>query len=298
MQDVYPAQRYNYNQTAQYDFAKQPDVIVLALGTNDNSTQGNTALKRAGLVEMLRLVRSKNPNVPIVWIYNMMTDGVNGMIEDIVDEFGGEKAGYYACSLTRNTAGGGWHPDLEGQKTFATELSAFLLSKGLCRAPVGRGELLSNTGVARMETGAVHGGLGFRFELNATGVKMAGGYSYSLSNATVDAYGDGAKYKLVGMGAILSNDAAVGTDPTLMTLDNLSKNTVRVNARRLMGVNGNRVSFTARVINIPRGYENMTVYARPYYVFERNGQQVVTYGDVVSSTYNASPQFNDGALIW
>lgn len=296
MQDVYPAQRYNYNKTTPYDFSKQPDVIVLALGTNDNAKAPGSAQKRAGLEEMLTLVRSKNPQVPIVWIYNMMTDGVNGMIEDIVEEFGGEKAGYYTCRLTRNTAGGGYHPNRIGQQTFADELSDFLLEEGLCPVPVGKGDLLTDVGISRMEITASHGGLGFQFELAASGVKMLGGYQCSLTNAMVDAYGTGTAYKLVSMGALLSNDAEIGADPARMTLEHVSKSTARVDARYVMSAKDNRVRFAARVINIPHSCEDMTVYARPYYVFERDGRQVVTYGTIINACYNDAPHFNDGAL--
>ena len=88
MQDVYPAQRYNFDKTTPYSFDKEPNIVVLALGTNDNSIQSNATLKREGLVEMLTLVREKNPTAPIVWIHGMMTNGVSSMIEEIVAEFG------------------------------------------------------------------------------------------------------------------------------------------------------------------------------------------------------------------
>ena len=131
MQDVYPAQRYNFDKNTPYDFAKEPDIVVLALGTNDNSKGPDAASIRAGLKEMLTLVRQKNPNAPIVWIHGMMTSGVSSMIEEIVAEFGGEEAGYYACKLTQNTSGGGWHPNLKGQQKFADELVAFIKEKKL-----------------------------------------------------------------------------------------------------------------------------------------------------------------------
>ena len=298
MQEVYPAQRYHYDKTAAYDFSVQPDVVILALGTNDNSKGPDTASVRAGLVEMLRLVRAKNPDAPIVWIHGMMTTGVSSMIEDIVEEFGGEASGYYACRLTRNTAGGGYHPDLVGQQTFADELAAFLLEEGLCPVPTGRGDLLSGAGVSRMEMSEKYVGLGFCFQLNASNVKMTADYRCSLKNATVDAYGDGGEYTLVDMGALLSNDAAVGEDPARMTVENLSPNTVRVKARYLVGVTGKCVRFTARVVNVPDHLADAQVYARPYYVFERDGQRVITYGEIISTCYRDAPQFNDGTLEW
>ena len=127
MQDVYPLQRYKYDKNTQYDFtAREPDVVVLALGTNDNSNQKDAAKRKAGMEEMLTLVREKNPNAKIVWIYNMMTSGVNDQVQEIVREFGGAEKGYYCVKLTMNTSGGGWHPNLEGQQKFADELADFI----------------------------------------------------------------------------------------------------------------------------------------------------------------------------
>ncbi|MBQ4332436.1 MAG: carbohydrate binding domain-containing protein, partial [Clostridia bacterium] len=127
MQQVYPMQRYNYDKNTAYDFsARVPDIIVFALGTNDDAIQKDAALRKAGMVEMLNLVREKNPGVKIVWIYNMMTSGINKQIEEIINEMGGEEAGLYSLKLTMNTSGGGWHPNLAGQKKFADDLTAFI----------------------------------------------------------------------------------------------------------------------------------------------------------------------------
>ena len=140
MQDVYPLQRYKWDKNTAYDFsAREPDVVVFALGTNDNSNQKDAALRKAGMKEMLELVRAKNPNAKIVWIYNMMTGDINSQIEEIVREAGGADAGYYCVKLTRNTSGGGWHPSLDGQQKFADELVAYLKSTVLKpdKKPVG-----------------------------------------------------------------------------------------------------------------------------------------------------------------
>lgn len=297
MQQVYPAQRYNYDKTTPYSFARQPDVVVLALGTNDNSKQSDSTLKRAGLERMLTLVRQKNPTAPVVWIYNMMTDGVNGMIEDIVKAFGGEKAGYYACRLTRNTAGANWHPNLAGQQRFADELVDFLLDKELCTIEA-NGGLLTEDGVARMEMTEKLGGLAFRFKLNTKGVTMTEKHGFSLSNATVDALGDGTPCRLVGMGALVTNSPEIGTRPERMMKKNVGKNHVDAPAKYLMKADGGDAWFAVRVTNIPAMFMDTLVYARPYYVFELDGRRIVVYGAIVSAQYEGTPSMNDGVLDW
>ncbi|MBE6807226.1 MAG: hypothetical protein E7527_04350 [Ruminococcaceae bacterium] len=297
MQNVYPVQRYQYDKNTLYAFEKRPDVIVLALGTNDNAKAPGTTQKRQGLEEMLTLVRQKNPGTPIVWIYNMMTGDINGMIEDIVAEFGGAKAGYYACRLTRNTAGGGWHPNLAGQQQFAEELVDFLLDEGLCSVS-GDSGLLSPDGTAQMELTNHLGGLAFRFNLAAKGVKMTSGYGFSLSRATVDAMGNGSGCKLVGMGALVTNEVSIGTDPDKMTRQNVSDTHVEVPAKYLLKAEGDTVAFAVRVVNIPDAFRASTIYARPYYVFEYEGQPVVVYGTITAASYSTAPLFGDVETEW
>ena len=127
MQDIYPKQRYKWNQSKTYDFTvRQPHIVVLALGTNDALNQKDAALRKTGMLEMINMVRSNNPYAQIVWIYNMMTDEVNSQIEEIVAELGGAEKGYYCVEVTRNTAGGSGHPDVAGHQTIAEELVQFI----------------------------------------------------------------------------------------------------------------------------------------------------------------------------
>lgn len=73
--DIYPElDIYNLPGTA-YDFALQPDVIVINLGTNDatNSTL-NIDTFQAGVVSFINLVREKNPNAQIIWAYGLRSD--------------------------------------------------------------------------------------------------------------------------------------------------------------------------------------------------------------------------------
>ncbi|MBR0447172.1 MAG: carbohydrate binding domain-containing protein [Clostridia bacterium] len=316
MQDVYPAQRYNYNKNTQYDFAKEPDVIVLALGTNDNSIQPNATLKRAGLVEMLQLVRAKNPNAPIVWIHGMMTNGVSSMIEDIVAEFGGADNGYYACRLTQNNAGGGSHPNLAGQQKFADELVAFLEANGLTEGndtpdtpdtpvipdePVLSDDLITGGETSRMEDTKIGLGLAFQFKIAAQGVSVKKGAAYKrdITGATVT-LADGKAYKLVDFGALVTNEMSIGLVANAFTVESVNnKNTKKVSAANLMTCDENSATYAVRIINIPEGESFTAIYARPYYVYEDEaGEQIMVYGDVVCDNYEGKFDFNDGSLEW
>ena len=280
MQDVYPAQRYNYDQTTAYDFSKQPDVVVLALGTNDNSIQTDATLKREGLVEMLTLVREKNPNAPIVWVYGMMTSGVSAMIEEIVAEFGGAEAGYYACRLTQNNSGGGSHPSLSGQQQFADELVAFLKDNGLTETN-SYADRISGGETSRTEETKTGLGLAFKFTILADGIAAVNGNETDLTNATINGY------KLVEFGALASNDAAIGADEDKFNVDNLSGRTIKVAAKYLMELEEDSATYAVRVINIPAEEADSTIYARAYYVYEdADGNEVIVYDDIYSASYN------------
>ena len=127
-----------------------------------------------------------------------------------------------------------------------------------------------------------HGnGLAFRFELQAFGVKMVGGNRVNLSNATVDYLGE--QCKLVGMGAVITNDVAVGEGA--LTLDAVNgANVVDVPTVYLQDVTADSCAFATRIINIPDTALNRKLYVRPYYIVEVDGEQITVYGDVDSAS--------------
>ncbi len=130
MQQAYTKLRYPKDPSTDYSFARQPDVIVLALGTNDYhrySTKSDTPEDVVrGFIAMLETVRQKNPVAEIVWIHGMMTDGVSMLIEDAVDLVGGKKMGIHTLRLSSSNDGGNGHPSAKQQQVFAKELSAFI----------------------------------------------------------------------------------------------------------------------------------------------------------------------------
>ena len=304
MQTVYTAQRYQYDKVTQYDFTKrQPDVVVLALGTNDIANQDDAALRKAGYQEMLDLVRAKNPNAKIVWIYGMMKDADNEMIASLIEENGGGAAGLYSLELETNTAGAGWHPSEAGQKKFADDLVAFLNSDVLVKY-VGdemldndEGRTVSYEGYSRMEMTADKLGVAFKFKVMAEGITYKNGNFAVLDDATIDAFGDGSQYKLLRMGAIITNDALVGLSDMKLA-DEDGKKTIVVDAERLQDLEEDHATFAVRITNIPKEHESTVIYARAFYVFEYEGREVVMYDDIQFANYVHKYESNDGVLEW
>ena len=304
MQTVYTAQRYQYDQVTQYNFnARQPDVVVIALGTNDIANQTDASLREAGYQEMLDLVRAKNPDAKIVWIAGMMKTDDNEMIKNLIEENGGAAEGLYYLGLTTNTAGAGWHPSAEGQQVFADELVAYLNSDVLVKY-VGdemldsdEGDVIDYIGSSRMEMTSDKLGLAFGYGLTIDGIEVANGCYADLTNATIDAFGDGNSYKLIKMGVIVSNDLLVGlADMKLADVD--GKKTIDVNAEKLYDLEGNYAQFAVRVTNIPLSQEATVIYARAYFVIEYEGREVVVYDDIQSANYINKYDSNDGVLEW
>ena len=145
-------------------------------------------------------------------------------------------------------------------------------------------------------------GLGFKFDVAATGVSYTmekNSYVADFSNANIKAM-DNTNYKLVGMGAVMTNKTSIGTDGSVFRLDVVDgKQVVDVPAYYLCGLDEASASFAVRITGIPDAYNDKAIYARPYYVFENaNGEEITVYGDIVGASYNGKLSNNDGELEW
>lgn len=120
-------------------------------------------------------------------------------------------------------------------------------------------------------------GLAFRFELRASGVKTVSGTRANLANATVNYFGTDCK--LIGMGAVVTNDMVVGEGA--LTLDVVNgASVVDVPTVYLQEVSADSCAFATRIINIPDSAMSRKLYARPYCIIEVDGEQITVYGTV------------------
>ena len=112
-----------------YDFSieTQPDVVVVALGTNDAGI--DTATVNEYVPKMLDMVREKHPNAKIVWFYGMMGVGLKADIKAAVEAYAVNDSNVYYCQATRNDCSGfNGHPVPEAHEIGASELINFIES--------------------------------------------------------------------------------------------------------------------------------------------------------------------------
>ena len=129
-------------------------------------------------------------------------------------------------------------------------------------------------------------GLAFLFNAKVSGSQVENGNRYVMNSASVVPYTSGESYKVVRMGAVVSNQA-----DAVLELDNVDNaSVINIEAKHLWGWRSDVVSFAIRIIDIPEKGKDTVVTARPYYVYEVDGVEVVVYGDSVSKSYNTAAQ--------
>ena len=125
-------------------------------------------------------------------------------------------------------------------------------------------------------------GVAFRFFLEIKGGRMNPDRSYVSKSALVERFNNGVGYKLIRVGAVLSNEKNPNLD-----LDHLTPRTIDVKAGYLCNMTEDFLTFAVRIINIPDQGKNTLIEARPYYVYSDGKEEIVVYGEtIVSQTYN------------
>ncbi len=132
--DMYGYASY-YHSDNKWSFERQADVIVINLGSNDNSRKGIYGLSDEDVVAKMKAfmeqVREKNPDAVIVWASGLDGTHFSDGLKASIAELGGEDAGYYYCELPKGTSGGAGHPSLEEHAAAGDALVTFLTEKGI-----------------------------------------------------------------------------------------------------------------------------------------------------------------------
>ena len=110
-----------------FDFADEPDITVIALGTNDcGGGVENDEFKEAAK-DFIKMVRCDSPNAEIIWIYGMMNERFVSVLHDLTEEMRirDKKISFFPIEPVKkekNELGALGHPNRIGQKRIAEEL--------------------------------------------------------------------------------------------------------------------------------------------------------------------------------
>lgn len=120
-------------------------------------------------------------------------------------------------------------------------------------------------------------GLAVQVKANIGGIQVDG-HTAIYDEAFVN------EFKLVGMGAVVSNDGSI---PSMETVDNNRVlNIPAVYLSEFIPEN-DAYYYSIRIVNIPENQKNTTITFRSYFIYEnRQGVQQIVYDDVLTSTYN------------
>lgn len=122
-----------------WDFARQPDLVVINLGTNDDSYCQTDAQRQADFaaayVEFLKTVREKNPDAPILCTLGIMGDRLYPSVEAAVAAYSKETGDSNVSCMkfdVQNQADGyaaDWHPTAKTHEKAATRLAEEIRSR-------------------------------------------------------------------------------------------------------------------------------------------------------------------------
>ena len=152
-----------------------------------------------------------------------------------------------------------------------------------------RTEATKNTGVSVRDAGDDIRGLAFRFHLEAEGVQVTSGNVFVPNTGKVNLYKNREVLgTLVRAGAVVTNDATIGqcyADFTLNSVDGNQK-TIDIPAQYLLELDDATMGYAVRIINIPDANTSTEIYARPYYVYNVDGEEIVVYGALAHANYD------------
>ncbi len=108
-----------------YDFAWQPDVVVIALGINDFSTAPNPsqAQYEGGYSNFVQTIRGHYPDADIICTYfTSMGGSASTYIQNVANNSGDSKVHYALVNyslINPDDLGSDWHPNVTGQTKIA-----------------------------------------------------------------------------------------------------------------------------------------------------------------------------------
>ena len=118
---LYDYQNYYRDKETKYSFARKPNVVVVAIGTNDKADVPNFAELLTNFIDQIR-TRYNDKSLKIVVMYHMMNER---HIEDF-EKVAAADPLCWATKMTKNQEGYGKHPSADAHKQYAMQLAVLI----------------------------------------------------------------------------------------------------------------------------------------------------------------------------
>ena len=189
---------------------------------------------------------------------------------------------FSGSGLATTTAGQGTHDECYVDDIKVENLSGDQIDRNSLQTA--GGSSIRDTDVAGAHS---NHGLAFKFSLQANNIRYNGN-EYVPGTGTLNLYKyDSTIGNLVSFGAVMTNKAAIGEDADAFTLESVdNERTLDIPAKYLLTATDTDTSYAVRIVDIPAEHTNKIIYARPYYTYELDGEQVTVYGDIESNSYD------------
>ena len=131
---VFEANSYYRDTESLYKPERRPDLIILAVGSNDETKGTSLADYGAATSDLIMQVRiTYGANIPIVWVYYTDNAAYQNAAHTAIRNLGGEASGVYEIQLTFNKLGGNNHPDLASHLEQTAVLTKFIQDKNILK---------------------------------------------------------------------------------------------------------------------------------------------------------------------
>ncbi len=136
IKSIFEANSYYRNKAIKYTPARTPDLIVMAVGSNDEKSVANVSASayKQGVYDLIMTARlTYGDNIPIVWVYYTENLQYRQAAKEAIASIGGENSGIYDIELLFNKLGGNNHPNLESHAERAEDLAKFIQDKNILK---------------------------------------------------------------------------------------------------------------------------------------------------------------------
>ncbi|MBQ8344768.1 MAG: hypothetical protein IJY42_00695, partial [Clostridia bacterium] len=131
--NIYQSTSHYREEDLSYSPARQADLVVIGTNANDSGSADETAFKAQVRAIIEQAIAFNGTDTKFVWVFNMYTnrDTINGYVQEVFAEYGGEAAGFYTLEFYVDNSGADKHPTAASHDDYTELLVNLIESKNI-----------------------------------------------------------------------------------------------------------------------------------------------------------------------